>query len=74
VRFLRSTLPAEVEPQGEVEGTLTFDKRSRTPPAALLLPVLFSDRRTDLNVPLTGGGPYTPEPSPTPLPTPPPIP
>jgi len=74
VRFLRSTLPADVEPQGEVEGTLTFEKRSRTSPAALQLPVLFSDRRTDLNVPLTGGGPYTPEPSPTPLPAPPPIP
>lgn len=74
VHFLRSTLPGEVNPQQNVEGTLTFEKRSRTPPATLLLPVLFPDSRVDLHVPLTGGGPYTPEPSPTPLPSPPAVP
>lgn len=74
IRFLRSTLPGEVNPQQKVDGTLMFEKRSRTPPAVLLLPVLFPDRRADLQVSLTNGGPYTPEPSPVPLPAPPPIP
>lgn len=74
VRFLRSTLPAEVGPQGKINGTLAFEKQSSRPPAALMLPVLFWDRRVDLQVPLTGGGPYTPEPVPTPLPKPPAVP
>ncbi len=74
VRFLRSTLPGEVGPQAKINGTLAFEKRSGRPPAALMLPVLFPDRRVDLQVPLTGGGPYTPEPSPTPLPKPPAVP
>ena len=74
IRFLRSTLPGEVNAQGKIEGTLTFEKRSRTPPTALLLPVLFPDRRIDVTVALANGGPYTPEPAPTPLPTTPPVP
>lgn len=74
IRFLRSTLPGEIDPQRRIEGTLTFEKRSRTPPATLLLPVLFPDRRVDVTVPLANGGPYTPEPSPSPLPAPPPLP
>jgi len=74
IRFLRSTLPAEVDPQGKIEGTLTFEKRSRTPPTALLLPVLFPDRRIDVTVAMANGGPYTPGPASTPLPAPPPFP
>jgi len=74
VRYLRSTLPGEVGPQRTIVGTLAFERRTSRPPAALALPVLFADRRVDLRVPLTGGGPYTPEPSPTPLPQPPPVP
>src|SRR3989442_1797581 len=74
IRFLRSTLPGEGNAQGKIEGTLTFEKRSRTPPTALLLPVLFPDRRIDVTVALANGGPYIPQPAPTPLPTPPPAP
>jgi len=74
IRFLRSTLPAEVDPQGKIEGTLTFEKRSRTPPTALLLPVLFPDRRIDVTVAMANGGPYTAGPASTPLPAPPPFP
>lgn len=71
VRFLRSTLPGEVAPQGKISGTLAFEKASSRQPAALLLPVLFSDDRVDLRTDLTGGGPYTPDSSLTPLPKPP---
>src|SRR2546427_8892703 len=74
IRFLRSTLPGDVDPQGKIERTLTFAKRSRTPPTALLLPVLFPDRRIDVTVALANGGPYTPGAASTPLPAPPPFP
>jgi len=72
VRFLRSTLADEIAPRQRIEGRLVFEKRSRTPPAALQVPVLLPNGRVEMHVPLINGAPYTPEPSPTPLPEPPP--
>jgi len=72
VRFLRSTLTDAIAPQQRIEGMLVFEKRSRTPPAELLVPALLPNGRVEMHVPLTNGGPYTPESSPIPLPAPPP--
>lgn len=74
IRFLRSTLPGEVAPGSRISGDLLFEKRSSTPPTALVLPVLFQNAQVDLRLSLTMGGPITPEPTPAVLPKPPALP
>lgn len=74
VHYLRSTLADEVAPRQLIEGMLIFEKRSRTPPAVLQVPVLLPNGRVEMHVPLSNGAPYTPGPSPVALPEPPPAP
>ncbi len=71
LRFTRSSLRDEVGAKGQVSGDLVFEKRSSQVPTTLTLPIVLPDARRDLQMNLTGGGPYAPEPSPSPLPRPP---
>ncbi len=74
VRFLRSTLPAEVPARGRVEGVLVFEKRGPVWPAALAIPVGAGPDRVDARVDLTSGGPFAPPVRPPSLPRPPALP
>lgn len=74
IRFLRSTLPAEVPPRGQVEGLLVFERRTPNWPSALVLPVGSGSDRVEARVDLASGGPFTPAPQPGALPRPPALP
>lgn len=74
IRFLRSTLPSEVPPRGQVEGSLVFEKRTPAWPQTLVLAVSSGSERLETQVDLTAGGPFTPAPQPAGLPRPPALP
>lgn len=74
VRFLRSTLPAELPARRQVEGVLVFEKRTSAWPTALALPVGLGPERADVRVDLSSGGPMSPPPQPALLPRPPALP
>lgn len=74
IRFLRSTLPSEVPPRGQVEGSLVFEKRTAAWPQTLVLAVSSGSERLETQVDLTAGGPFTPAPQPAGLPRPPALP
>lgn len=74
VRFLRSTLPAELPARRRVEGVLVFDKRTSAWPTALVLPVGSGPERVEVKVNLSAGGPVAPSPQPALLPRPPALP
>ncbi len=71
VRFLRSSLPGEVEAKAHISGDLVFEKRSSQPPTALSMPLLSPVTRRDVQIMLTRGGLFVPAPPASPLPRPP---
>ncbi len=71
VRFLRSSLPGEVEAKAHLNGVLVFEKRSPQPPTALVMPILSPVARRDVQIILTRGGLFMPAPPASPLPKPP---
>ena len=74
VRFLRSTLAAEVPARSRTEGLLVFEKRTSAWPAVLTLPVGSGPELVEGRLDLTSGGPFAPPAQAPALPRPPALP